>query len=348
MSPSADLPAYLVLDSTELASDWSLSGVTYRQAARIPHLRIAIPASVFVETVANHGRAVEEAHQAMLKQNNARRRLGLPAAFHPSPTTGYAELFSDALRRYGIVTLPWPEDSHALVVQRAADRVPPFDGKGGGYRDTLVWLSARLLVERGHTVYLATRDKAFRGEADQLCRELQSEVDELSGSLELITDLRRWVIDRVSPATEEVPAEDAAVDRELTFAEVYLGPWGYEDTAMEPASARLPLEASDATVAQVHDRGELQTALTRELPGGEVYVEFEQPLRVRLEAVVPAAHAQAQGWSHIYTSSPGMVDANWDASIIARFGVTFSPSNLELSDGEAGFAVEFVRYRQIE
>lgn len=214
----------------------------------------------------------------------------------------------------------------------------------------MVWLSAKRLVEEGRVVYLASRDRAFQGDSGVLRRELEAEVCQLPGALELVTNLRSWVVDRASSVAPQMADREAGARREVLFYGTYLGPWGYEDVSLDPASARLPIEAGDAKLSDVYEYGDLQTVLTRALPGGETYVEFEQPLRVHLEGLVPAAHVQAQDWNHVGSPLPGMVAANWDTSVIARFGVTFAFANAELhgDDDETGFAVEYVRFRHVE
>jgi hypothetical protein len=60
--------------------------------------------------------------------------------------------------------LPYPEDvTHAEMTARALGRVPPFDQKGDGYRDSLIWLAALAEAESLKAeLILVSNDNAFK------------------------------------------------------------------------------------------------------------------------------------------------------------------------------------------
>jgi hypothetical protein len=171
----------LVLDSTELTADWLLRGATWRLTELIPGLSVAVPASVVTEVLANHRRTSDEVHGSLVKALRAGHRLGFRPSMLEDNRPDYDYELERALEDHDIRRLPWPAVSHEVVVERAASRTPPFDAKGGGYRDTLVWFSVIALVEQGHAVHLASRDSAFAGSDGTLKRELIDEAEALGG-----------------------------------------------------------------------------------------------------------------------------------------------------------------------
>ena len=120
-------------------------------------------------------------------------------ASHPSPATGMAwnyrkyveERFDE---RLSFTVLPWPQTAHQDLAMRAVNRTPPFNEKGTGYRDSLVWADVVELARSGHDVALVSMDKAFEGNPGELAPALQAEVDPLEGSVELVRDFSSWLI----------------------------------------------------------------------------------------------------------------------------------------------------------
>lgn len=67
------------------------------------------------------------------------RRLGIEA---PEPRTAadYREYVEERIDEYlGFDVLALPGTDHADLVRRAVNRIPPFDSKGSGFRDSLLW-----------------------------------------------------------------------------------------------------------------------------------------------------------------------------------------------------------------
>lgn len=102
-------------------------------------------------------------------------------------THGDIQAYPQWLRRrwgeFGFETLDIPDVSHEMIVERALSRQPPFNAKGGGYRDTLHWLAFLQLAADNpdDDLLLVTSDQDFIDASGSLRRELQEEVDELLG-----------------------------------------------------------------------------------------------------------------------------------------------------------------------
>lgn len=349
----APLHVYLVLDSTEITGDWLLDSATYREAARVPNLQLAVPSPVRLEVEGNHSRAVTELDALTRRMMKERRRLGLPPAEVFDSAIPYSEQLHVAFRRVGIVTLPWPEVPHETVVQRSVGRTPPFDGKGGGYRDTLVWLSARDLAAAGRTVYLASRDRAFQDDNGELARELQDELTDLRGSVELVTNLRQWILERATASVRRAPTPELSEQREDIFQTYFLSQWWFEDTWLAPDEAGLPPEAGRAYIDNVIEWGGLQETTTRDLLGGGVYVEYEMEVRLELAAQVPIAFAHSRGWMYTDIGDPGIVAVKPIVFALARFGVIFDsgadagqePHDDELDEHD--FSIDFITFNRL-
>ena len=172
----------VVLDAAELSRDFLCRGLKYQLLEHTDYpewLSVKVPASVFEEVVANHTRKAEAAKQALEKLNAERNRLGL-GRFQPTdpPADFYREFLADRFdRQLGVEILPWPTMCHEDLVSRAVARTAPFDEKGGGYQDSLVWASVLELAEQGHDIALVSADRAFANADDKLRAVLVAEVD---------------------------------------------------------------------------------------------------------------------------------------------------------------------------
>jgi len=218
----------LVLDTTELRQDWTFAGLKSQLLAHAVgqgHLEVAVPAVTVEELVAHHRRRVDEltAETERVRQNW--RRLGAESAIAPRiELTDYREFLAEQFEEFlGFTLLPWPNVSHADMVERAVNRTPPFDEKGGGYRDALIWASVLELAAQQRDVVLVSADNAFRGAEDQLAQTLAEEVQDLSGTVELVRNLAPWLV-QVLPWAATNIEEGLWKARDQQFAEFLMTP----------------------------------------------------------------------------------------------------------------------------
>lgn len=188
----------VVLDTNELTKDLMLTGLKYQLFQHMHHagwLSVYVPAVVFEELVANHGRGVAKAEETLRRLKRERSIVGMSALKSAEAVMDYRTYVEDLFdEKLAFNVLPWPTTSHAVLVERAVTRTPPFDHNGGGYRDALVWADVVELARAGHHVALVSMDKAFVGEDGALAKPLEAEVDALNGSVELVRDFNSWLI----------------------------------------------------------------------------------------------------------------------------------------------------------
>lgn len=179
---------FVVLDTNIFYRDFLLRGSAFRvllESVQSVPARLCVPEVVLDETLAKYREALSERLAADAK---ARRQLrdvlvkppeGGPAVVdeHEALRTYEAHLRGRLLDA-GAKFLPYPDDSHKKVVQRALGRLKPFDGQGRGYRDYLVWASLRteMYYAPEETVVLVTANTRDFYDDDALAESLQDDL----------------------------------------------------------------------------------------------------------------------------------------------------------------------------
>ncbi|WP_020096901.1 PIN domain-containing protein [Microbacterium sp. 11MF] len=213
-----------MLNTTELMRDFRLDSICSHLLAfaiSTGQLNVCTPVVAIEELVAHHGRQVEEALSDSEKLKAKWRRLGLGNLPVQPTEFDYREYVRSRLDFVlGFRTLPWPRATHAELVHRATNRVPPFDDKGGGYRDSLVWTSTVELASEGIDVVLVSADRAFSNRDDGLSDVRAAEIAVLPGTVELARDLAKWLIANLGWRAESLDdllqeARDEEVNRML-------------------------------------------------------------------------------------------------------------------------------------
>ncbi len=144
---------WVVLDATVFRGHdrylESAAGRLLRDESAARRLRIAVPEVVLIESEANHRRAVQSARERLVAAHEALRRLTASQSRDLRPwRLHYREEFERMLRAAGGELLPIPAAPHVTLLQRAAARWRPFDSRGEGYREAMVWESILELLER--------------------------------------------------------------------------------------------------------------------------------------------------------------------------------------------------------
>lgn len=332
----------LVLDTTELRRDWLLAGFTARLLGYAEFhtlLDVCIPAPVIEELVANHGREVSEVTRRSEKLESDWRRLGLGEHGANPRTFDYrAYLLSRFDEVLSFTILPWPIVSHQELVERATSRTPPFDQKGGGYRDALVWATVLELVKAGSDVALVTADAIF-GEADgSLAKPLRDEIMPLSGEVELVRDLTSWLLSNLPwRATSVQEAVGRAQDEEF-----------FDFLAQSDIQTELVPEAADIGFdrAPFHlevDDGEwtgwASRAGTRLSPEGLLLVEYDVGEDFHFTAELPDGARVEDDWQ-VNWSAGGRQQVEGDVGLVARMAVLF--------DADMGLSVEELAWRRAD
>jgi hypothetical protein len=108
---------------------------------------------------------------------------------------GYGPWLDAKLEELGFEVAPTPTHDHDTIAGRAVGRVRPFNEQGGGYRDTLHWLTLVALAESApnEDMVMISNDGAFKEGKDHpvLHPQLVVEASAITtGSVELVTDFR--------------------------------------------------------------------------------------------------------------------------------------------------------------
>jgi hypothetical protein len=215
------------------------------------------------------------------------RAIGLDRELVPPPTasglaaTRLARFRSD-LRRAGAGLVPAPPVGHLDLTRRAAERRPPFDAKGGGYRDALLWHTALDLASDA-SVLLVTGDRGFRGDAEKgtLHPDLRSEAGRKT--VRLAQNLAEVVQTLVAEETTLAGALDRRLREDDDFgwdlfksalgplmnhrmlaADLAAGRWSRSIAGIQVNSVELPGETRVLT-ARKNLRGETETKISMRL-----------------------------------------------------------------------------------
>lgn len=296
----------VVLDSTELRRDWLLEGFRM-QLLGIRALQgsftVHIPSPVLEEMVANHARSRGDHEDQLTRVTRELSRLGAPVLVRGErPDFDYRAYLLDRFDSIlSFYVAEWPDVGHAELVARAVGRRPPFDAKGGGYRDSLVWATATEMAASGAHVALVSADNAFNDGDGGLHPLLQKEVDALAGSIELVRDLSSWLLADL-PSGAGLVSEVVATERDQEFADYYfesdMQEWLAPDAVAIGFSHR-PLQFEVEESVWGGDIRKVSTAL----PGGNAIVaEYDIDQDVEFRAVLPETAVVEPTWdveSHV-------------------------------------------------
>lgn len=329
----------MVLDATELRRDWLAIGFRMQLLAirsRQGSLTVSIPPSVFEEHVANHGRAVEAAASQLTKSTGDLARLGLPV--------GVEEITPFDFRRYLLErfdevlefsVLDWPTMTHRQVVDRATRRRPPFDSKGGGYRDTLVWAHVLDLAGNGEDVVLVSSDRAFAAPDGTLHHELRIEVEDLIGTVELVQDLSTWLLS--SLPKEQTLVGAVQIERDQEFADFYLQSDIQSEIDPDAADIGFVTRPIRFEVEAVEWGGDIRRVSTSSAGEGTFVSEYDVDQVVTFEATFREPLEIEPDWE-IRSQIGDEITVAGEVEMVARLAVLF--------DSNLTFAIEELSWRR--
>lgn len=333
----------VVLDATELSRDWFCSGLVYQIIEHSEHfnwLNIVVPPSAFEETVANHRRKAEEASEALERLNTARKRLHLEPFSALDDDIDYRRHLAERFDyRLGISVLPWPAVSHEDLVARAIARTPPFDAKGSGYRDSLVWANVIELARTGTDVALVSADRVFADKDGTLASVLAAEVDPLPGSVELVQEFGPWLLKQL-PWEADSLGSAVATSRNEAFYNYFLHSDLQADITPPVESLGFNVAPHSWHVEDVAWGGHLQAVDTRTGPDGLAQVEYEIDEDVFFVATFPGGIETAPSWRESEPNVFGQVDVRGDVHMLVSVVVVFGD--------EFGFGIEEMRWRRAD
>jgi len=179
---------FVVLDTSIFCRDFLLRGKAFQillESLKCVPARLCVPEILLDEVVAKYSEALEERVRAFA---TAQRRLA--GLLLDSPATGGPALdVGDAVCSYeihvkarlleaGAKILPYPNEPHKRVVEHALLRKKPFNQKGQGYRDYLIWITLRteMYLAPEETVVLVTGNTLDFCDGSALAESLVEEV----------------------------------------------------------------------------------------------------------------------------------------------------------------------------
>jgi len=203
-----------VLDSTVFGGDRyleSAAGRVLRDESEAGRLRIAVPTVVLLESDANHRRAVLKANEQLIAARDKLEQLRAPQAGDLRPRKlQYRQEIEELVRAADSKLLPIPDVPHATLIEKAVNRIRPFDSNGDGYRDTLVWHTILELLEVvGDRVILISNDRAAFSDSKDRPRLAADLVNELA---DLGQASRVSLYFEVRDLTAELPEAQQLVD----------------------------------------------------------------------------------------------------------------------------------------
>lgn len=175
----------VVIDANIVVKNPLLRGdkwVAASDAIQADRLRLALPETARLEAVG----AFRRSHETKLLElkrilrrssNRAKKAAQALQAVYEQEIDEYETILGARLAQLGIEIASVPSHSHAELTERAIRRIPPFDEGGGGYRDTLLWLSALDQLDEPpfDNLVLISDDGIFTKSTDSLAGELLEE-----------------------------------------------------------------------------------------------------------------------------------------------------------------------------
>lgn len=316
----------VVLDANELQRDWMCVGLRFqllRHRPFCPPIQVYVPAVVIEELVANHAREVKEARASAASAKRKLDRLGVIST--PTTIDEDFDYRTYLLQRFdevlGIDILEWPEVPHAELVARAVSRMPPFDGRGSGYRDSLLWADVVELASSGNEVALVSQDRVF-ADGDSLAPSLAAEVAELSGGVELVRDLGRWLLTQLPWSASDL--ESAVIrSRDEEFSHWFLHSDFQEELSPDAEDLGFHRPPHSLTIVEVDWDGSLKRVDAKTSPDGAHLVEYDIGEDVEFEAEFTEGVAVEDDWEIVWHTVPGRLAVRGRLSMAMRVGVLF-------------------------
>lgn len=341
--PTSSKSTSVVLDTTELRKDWlfesfrmQLLGIRALDGA----LSVYIPAPVLEELIAHYGREARDKEADLARLRHNLDRLGVPLAGESQrKPLGYREFLIERFDEVlSFEISEWPTVAHSQLVQRAVARKRPFDQKGGGYRDSLVWASVVELAADGHDVALVTADLTFSEKDGLLHPELAEEIEPLSGTVELVRDLSSWLLATLPSGPGDV-REAVALERDKEFTEYYLASDMQEWLIPEAAEIGFSHRPIRFEVEETIWDGDIRKVTTSSPGEGALVAEYDLDQVVEFRALLSEATEVEHDWS-VESQMADEVLVTGSLRMIVRVAVLF--------EADLSFSVDVLSWRRAD
>ena len=178
---------------------------------------ICVPASVIEEVVGGFRRVIEreltrvEDGLGILSRRLAKPLLSpITSVDIESEASYFRDRLESQLKEHASTILEYPSTLHHELVKRAVARIKPFDEKGSGYRDALIWESVLDLLDKvnGQVVLISSdRDFGDKGTLDPDLADELSDRGQDEGKVILVSSLLGFIDIHVRPKLKLVFAD---------------------------------------------------------------------------------------------------------------------------------------------
>ncbi|HXG58035.1 MAG TPA: PIN domain-containing protein [Thermoanaerobaculia bacterium] len=212
----------ILIDTSALHSDPTLNrpyGRLLLAATRSDEVDLVLPEIVVLEAVNMFRERLEQASRSIRKAQRELQSLGVgfaPELPDDASVGAYEQTLRGRLADAGARIPQPPNVAHLDLAVRAVAKRKPFDGKGRGYRDTLIWLHALEEARADDVVLVTANVNNFAGD------DRVSLAPELAGDLEaaglprnrvrLADGLRAVVHEHVEPSVQALTRLTALLD----------------------------------------------------------------------------------------------------------------------------------------
>lgn len=218
----------VALDANVIVANPYLRGPKWDSAAEAcvqGQLKLVVPESVILECVEKF-KSARHVQARTIKKTLARssvgaREIGVELVDKlMAEGVAYEGNLRSRLAALGAVVPDEPTIGHLVLVQRALQRVPPFNEAGGGYRDTLLWFQAMSQISEPpfQDLTLVSKDSIFVKNVNVLDSELE---EETGGRLTVATS-----IDEVDFPGEFIDVEFEISDAGATIESLWIEMFG--------------------------------------------------------------------------------------------------------------------------
>ena len=350
---------HIVLDSDVIrGADFTSSNLFsfLEHSASLLGYQIHIPALVIDEVTAQ----IEEELQNA-KQQGARssRRWGrildrpLKSSLDGLDPREGASLLRRKLESYASVLL-YPGVSHQELTLRAIRRKKPFNEKGSGYRDSLIWESVMQLAPTvDGRIILLSQDSDFTDKDKvNLAEELKADMVERGleeNKVVLIRSVQDFVDTYIRPQLKQAQLKEI-LEGDLTEALSKLNMDPHETIALwvqdeyfgkewTGEQLGLPWEYETLHLSMVEDVSNLERLEAREISQDEYLLRVAATLQCEFDAFVDKSNAftldgfsiSVFDWNRLYASGDTMLELRCELDISIKFPTGTNPEISVLS-----------------
>ena len=296
---------HLVLDTSVIYSEGFASSRSFRllrSAADLLGYQIHVPALAIDEATAELEKNLDTELQQVRKTVRKWERI-LDKSLDPPICDLNSKEEANSLRNKledCESILDYPRTPHKKLAKRAINRTKPFDHKGSGYRDSLIWES---VVELASTipeqVVLLSSYDDFADDKKILAAELKADwVEEgMDGNkVVLVRSVKDFLNEHVRPELKEVLEEDPwealtqlAMDPGETIAVSILDE--YADKEWTGEDLDLPVEYETVHLSWVGYVENIETTDCREISPGQYLLHISATLDCEFNVFVHKANA---------------------------------------------------------